>query len=185
MAWPIDDRYETMAAGGRVPAAMLNAMQDRIVDVHRERTKIFFRFNCEAQTAGAVGAWTVQGSTYAMAIANESNKDLFIPIELPEGSIINSVTVKLQVASSAGIRAYFGKMNTKHSDATGTPTWSAITSPAASGGAGPRWEVVDVSPGSPATVAADELYFVRIGSNTINDMFAGVQVTYEPFTPTP
>lgn len=191
MGWPNDARHFTFGKGLWVPSVTLNEMEDRIVDLHRERTRVFWpsAFECETAGTGLMG-WVPQGGVLPWFGCLYADKSLWIPISFQVGVVVKAVDVKVYKTAD-GIRAYLDKVDIQtDGTATTAPTFSNLSAPAASSGGAPCWEVIDLSSGLPVTLAADEVLLVRLGPGSggapaVGDMCAGANVTFEPITPTP
>ena len=184
MAWPVDDRDYDFSVLGQVPASTLNEIQDRIIDLHRSRTRVFWPTVAECEV-GATGlmAWTPASSILPYLTCLYADRDLWIPIHLDETAIITDITAKVYKTAD-GICAKVDKLDCVFDTDAGVPVFSNLAGPAASVGGAPTWEVIDLSSPCPFTLAVDEMIFVKITTPDVGDHCAGAQVMYQPLTPT-
>jgi len=184
MAWPVDARNKSYTAGVSVPSSDLNEHQDRIVDLHRIQTVDISAGM--AVDSGGVPAWfydSVNGYWNSIAVTG----DLVIPIQLRNGgngAIIRETRIKwgrgVGVEASVLLRSVDSNIATPAT----APAVSAIWGPTTPGIPISTWTtIVNLAIGK--TLGPDEMLFLRVDPIGLNNKLGGVQVTYEPLTPTP
>ena len=192
--WPYTARHTVIGYNSPIPSAMLNAVEDRVVDLYRYRTKVLFAafpgLLGSSPTAipgwfmigGGAGPGIVQGSWRAQSTAS----NLLIPIELPAGAKIYKVEIKYDLNSASGMvidlvgeTPYF---DTPTSVPIGGAAVLGTVSPATT--ATPDVAVIDIS-ATPHEITADDLVYVYVHSHDVGDDIFGIRVTYLPVVPTP
>jgi len=180
MAWPLDANDVVYSGEQIVPDTNLNEIQERIVDIHRERSQTFWPTVCEMPLS--VPSWTPQGGTTPEWGCITAGETLWIPVSLPPGSVIKQVVVKVYLAAATGLFVRLDKVQANFASGTTAPAFTNVEAPASPTGTG-AWNVVDM-PTLSHTVAFGEIYLVRVGDPDAGDMCAGALVVFEPFTPT-
>lgn len=187
MAWPLDAKDHTFSALGQVPSDTLNEVQDRIVDLHRDRTIMVSSYFCETDGAN-LPSWT-QHTTEPWFTCRAAYS-LSGRIGLPHGSIVKSVKVKLWLDAATGMKLDLYADDTNMAVSATVPTALSIgdqLAPTYSVAA--AWFTAEWSTGVAGftdwTVPADNCLRVLIDDPDASDRISGIQVTYQPITPTP
>lgn len=185
--WPLDARYATAAPQGVVPSSLLNELQDRVVDLHRQREATFIA-GAPQGVAGGSGrevAWELEDAAgvfyWACYVAD---KYLTIPLYLPEMVQVIEIRAKVLIQTAEGISCKLYKLE---QSATGT---GATTPPASTlvetrtpwASSPPEWHAPVFSGSVPFEVGDGELYVVRFETPNVADGVGGVRVIYEPIT---
>jgi hypothetical protein len=185
MAWPFDAIFKAFVFQTPIPYEVLNEVQERIVDLHRDKTQVFWPGTFENEGAGVDAdelSWCAAASLNPEMTCLADDRDLWVPISLPRGAVIKQIDVKVYVLAATGLYVRLDRQDCQFDNSTTQPTFSNIEAPAAPGSSG--WHTVSM-PGLSYTVAGDDMYLVRIGGASAGDRCSGAQVTYQPITPTP
>lgn len=189
MTWPQDDRHYAFAALSPVPADTLNEMQDRIVDLHRERKLIVDAYSTELDGSN-LPAW-VTATANPWFICRAAGFGLCARARFPHGAIIKEIHAKVYLASASGMTIDIYQDDTNMAVAATTPTSISLgnqLTPAPGGY--PTWDVASWTDGvngfSETTIPNDSMIRVLFDNNpSTSDLVGGVQIVYEPITPTP
>jgi len=185
MGWPNDARYKTAAPGLPVPSATANEVQDRIVDIYRDKTKVFWPTNFENQTGADYMSWTPVGGGGSLPEMGclEASRKLWVPLPLRAGSIIKQIQTKVYL-TTAGLAINIIKQDIQIGNPTSPPVRTLLLSPSTPSGTPPYWTTITVS-GLSYSVGQNEIYMVEVNSAAAGDRCSGTLVTFEPLTPTP
>jgi len=172
MAWPNDARHTTNAAGKMWASATSNEVQDRVVDLHRDRIMH------PSQVIPDNGTSWVYDAAAGWWICPSGVGFLQVIFDLAAGAIIKTIETMIEPASGAGIasRAWFQNLSTSYAVA------SAITGSDLATTVG--WDN-SLFTGLAHTVVTGQRIYVHIDANTANDKFYFARMTVQPLTPTP
>lgn len=191
MAWPIDAKDVTYAPLTPVPSDNLNEIQDRIVDLHRVRKRVFFD-GFPAIDGSSNPAWGVQSSRLTWDCkAGGATSYLTIPIQFQgQDAIVVSVEVKYRIATAVGLQLALYEVDHHFDVAATAPALNIIGSVfTSSGGSPPDWRIHDGTgtwAGSlPVTISEEESLILAVADPDLGDEISGVWVEYQPITPTP
>ncbi len=181
MAWPIDAILRTYAALSQVFSDDLNAIQNRIVDLHRERAVPIVWAAKEA--TGTLG-WTFDTAQAEYGhICVTAASTLVGLINLPNGAKLKSVSVKVRNDGAASMVGNLYEVDHKIGNSTTAPAkGSTLATDAAAGSA--AWDVIVLNP-TDHEVADYTQLIVEITAASADDMVAAGYAVYEPITPTP
>jgi hypothetical protein len=192
--WPYTARHTSIGYNSPIPSAMLDAVEDRVVDLYRYRTKILFAAFPELkgsspnaipgwyETGGGAGPGIVQGSWRAQ----DTSSRLLMPIELPVGASIYKVEIKYDLNSASGMVIDLVSETPYFDTPTSVPVGGAAVlgtaSPATT--ATPDVAVIDIS-ATPHQIGVDDLVYLIVHSHDVGDDIFCARVTYIPVVPTP
>jgi hypothetical protein len=197
MAWPFDARLTNFSVGSIVPSETLNAMQDRIVDLHRNKYLLIDHGvpldldavnNGTLQWARGDGRWTWDDTGAAASVG----PFLYLPIPHISGARIKSVDWKLNVSATCKAITTLSLVRTDmdYANATAAPSESVVEGQAltALGGLTPgtwykhSWTSLDYE------MTDDYRFALFVGSlTTVQDAachFGFPRVEIQPITPT-
>ena len=195
MAWPYDARLENAVSGQPADPATRNAMQDRIVDLHR-RQYAWLQNGLPNVTGGAPD-WNYAvfafGATLVHAWQCQAVGALYFPLDglrtRANGARVYAVRIKVHNAAGgagASITAGLDFQNAKLSDPLVAPLAVLTDGTDAAAGAANTYDVLVLTPAAPPVLlAADVSAIVWVATPTIGDSVIAVEVDYEPLTATP
>ena len=134
MAWPLDANDVVYSGEQIVPDTNLNEIQERIVDIHRERSQTFWPTVCEMPLS--VPSWAPQGGTTPEWGCITGGETLWIPVSLPPGSVIKQVVVKVYLAAATGLFVRLDKVQANFASGTTAPAFTNVEAPASPTGHG-------------------------------------------------
>jgi len=187
MTWPITDRIRTYSSMQPWLAADGNAIQDRIVDLHRARNVVLVGAH-SSYDGGGLDTWTNPTTvpSYWQSIASGY---LIFTLPIVEKCILNSIKVKVyNHDGSPTIEVTAKDFNCEFDDTAGAPSMFTIETLAAA--VGSNWEVVTldnqvgVYENFPYTMNKDHVLLIFVSTSEVGDMCAGVQINIQPITPT-
>lgn len=179
MAWPYDDRHFEFASGLYVPSATLNEMEDRIVDLHRDRQLVIY----DGEPA-ETGMWTDVDQEYWEVGNWSSDGGIYFDVPVLQGMVMTLVEAKVynnnDIPRPISVVPFIG--NAHFGTAATAPEWYGGTMHTTDVD-GESWAII--SSGA-ISLAINEGYKSRIKviPATVGDRCAGVQVTYTPLTAT-
>jgi len=182
MAWPIDAIIRTYGALSQVFSSDLNAIQNRIVDLHRPRIVPITAATPEAPLG--VWGWVFDNVVPVngwMCVTVAS--PLVIGIPIPDGAKLKKVQIKVYSSGAASIEAHLYELDHKIEAATTAPVnGSSLAYDAAAGSA--AWDTLLLDLTDQEMVDYCQI-IVRVTTPSPGDQVAAVYATYEPITPTP
>lgn len=182
MAWPNDARDKSYSALTSVPASNLNEIQDRVVDLHRDRD-ITFRGGFAEDTFWELD--DVDARFGWDCIATSAGADaLEIPFIFRTSVIVSRVRVKFFMNAVTVMTLQVFERDLELAVAATAPSGVAIATQNESGGAPPDWRVHDFA-GLSHTIAVDSSLSLLVSNPTVGNRIAGCVVTFQPVTPTP
>jgi hypothetical protein len=184
MAWPYDDRSYDFTPLGPVPSDDLNEIQDRIIDLHTDRSiALVSAFPGRVAATDAFGWYmsNLNGQWYC-AVADIS---LMLYGSLPSAAIIKSVHVKWKLAAADGMLLDAFVDNHNYVTADGAPTEASLgAQKAATAASWPKWGVSEWT-GLSYTIGAGESIRVVASAPDVDDLITGVKVVFTPLTASP
>jgi hypothetical protein len=182
MAWPIDAIIRTYGALSQIFSSDLNAIQNRIVDLHRVRI-VPISTGLPKAPAGVL-EWSFDSvqPEYGWTCITAGGA-LQFPIPIPDGAKLMAVRVKVRNDGAATLVANLYEIDHKIGAATTAPTIGGSLANDVSAGAG-TWDTLLLDLADQEMVDYRQVV-VELTAASVGDQVAAVYATYEPITPTP
>lgn len=184
MAWPEDAKDVTYAALVEVTSDNLNEIQERIVDLHRSRTKVITSAIPEFNQAGSYEtAWEWSANAYWDCYVALS---LYFFIEGISGYRLSDVEVKYYGGGASAPAIDLYKSDQNFDSSTTAPALGAAIATQYATAQNGVWVTASMTPTSPPeSLGADNVFILDLVPGQINDRCGGIRATFLPLTPTP
>ncbi len=190
MAWPLDDRDHDFTPLARVPSSTLNEMQDRIVDVHRERSRIIASYGCITGATNLPTWYNSPTGLYWQCREAGATFGLVGSLSLPNGAVVTGIDAKIHLQSASGLTIEPFKLTSNMATAklaAAAVSLGTIQTPTIGSGYPDQTEVTwsdGVNGFSDWQCTTGDLLCVVFLDPDVQDRVEAVQVTYEPLTST-
>ena len=185
MAWPYTAVYDTYSAGMEVPSALLNTVQERIVDLYSDKVICMIHGFSSWDSVASAPAWETCSSGPGM-ICNEVGGALFYFLAPQTSLKIKMIDIKYKNNGGAPItpacNIYLVDM--KFDTATDAPVLgSALATVSGTIDAGAWGVSSDVISGGIEVVDKKGIYIIVNGA-AVGDECGGIRLTVQPLTAT-
>lgn len=187
MAWPYDAVYQAMSAGMELASALMNEIQERIVDLHKDHTICLYEAWSDFDTSGAQNYWEIDAATPSKGYETiATGGRLWYCFQSREGVVLKSMKVKYYNSdASPALPICTAFVDDMHFDVAATaPSFGTAVGTVAGNVASTAWGISSVT-GLSAPVLAGQKLVVVVDALKVGDFCAGVQLTVQPLTMTP
>lgn len=182
--WPYDDRYYEATPGVPIPSELDLEIQDRIIDLHADRSIVLPSYESCVDGGGLDHAWAKNSGGIGFTCL-AGGYDLHVRGQLLSSAVLKEVHVKWYLNSAAGMKLdlYLDDYN------FGSPTTPPSSDPVGSQlspslGSYPGWDVSSWT-GLTTTVNADSAIRVVVSDPDVGDQICGVKMVLQPLTASP
>lgn len=184
--WPFDARIRTNSVNNPWRSDDSNEYQDRIVDCHRDQTKVCINGSSEVD-GGGLPIWAKDSHATLEHgwIAKAGGGVLVIPLDI-QGltAVVKAVAVKYYILTAVGLSIRLYEIDTKMSSAGSAPAITLLQELITSAGTPPFWEEIAWT-GLSYDIDDEKYLAIEVANNDAGDKIAGVRVLFGPITPTP
>jgi hypothetical protein len=182
MAWPYDAKHTVMAALRAVPSAMLNAVQDRIVDLFASRQII--TLNLHPTDILGAPSWALDPNHPEDGWIQSGAGYLFGHLDSPVGLVVTAIKVKQYNGDAVDHTpsTYAVLIDTNMDAAANAPTIPAAAATNDTEIAATSWGVCSMTGLSIAVTSAHRFMLIIGGGADDSDKVAGVELTVRPLT---
>ena len=196
MAWPYTAPDRIYSANMEVTSDNLNEIQERIVDLHRDRTIVLTEGFATWYAAGPSPSWIRLAGFYEQGyVSLVAATDLVFPVVVPipttgtNGAVIKSYSVKWYNNNASADKPNVVLYSTDGlyvADASAPSAMTSLSDMAAVADIGGNaWGKRTVSGLSLTTNAEGIAFLIVCTCTNVGDKVAGVEITYQPITAEP